>query len=66
MAKHSSRIELAVEFVRQTDAAICVTDGGEEIWLPKSQVTYDEDKLAKSKCFEIELPEWLAEEKGLI
>lgn len=66
MSKRSSRIELTVEFIRQTDAAILVNEGTMEVWLPKSQVTYDEDKLQKSKTFEIELPEWLAEEKGLI
>lgn len=67
MAKHNARTELAVEFVRETENAILVKDGNNEVWIPKSQVTYDEDlELKRGLALEIELPEWLAEEKGLI
>lgn len=40
-------------------------DDAEEFWLPKSQTTVLEINERKS-WYTVELPEWLAEEKGLV
>lgn len=65
-------IDIAAELRHETDRAYLVYDGRSEIkkgdtapselrvWLPKSQVEYDEDKG------EFTMPEWLALEKGFI
>ncbi len=52
--------------VRQTDAAIFATDTGDEadaIWLPKSQVTYEGEP---GQTVQITMPQWLAEQRGLV
>lgn len=48
------------ELVEERDTSICIKIGSDIYWLPKSQV----DFRGWSKI--IEVPEWLAEEKGLI
>jgi len=65
-------IDIAAELRHETDKAYLVYDGRSEIkkgdtikselrvWLPKSQVEYNED----DKTFT--MPEWLALEKGFI
>jgi len=48
----------------ETDSAYLMADDGEQegTWLPKSQV-----KVRKlSRGYEVEMPYWLAERKGLI
>ena len=56
-------IEIYVEVKRQSEMAILASDGVSEFWLPKSQITMthknDDD-------YEIEMPEWLAIEKGVV
>ena len=49
---------------RETDAAILVECDGNEVWLPKSQIDYDED-CTEGDEIEIEVPQWLADSKGL-
>lgn len=51
----------------ETDKAILVSENGNKknaVWLPKSQVEID--RIGNSTEAEIQLPEWLAEEKGLL
>lgn len=60
MSGHSNLIDIAVDLKRETEKAYLVSDGAQEVWLPKSQVEYDED--AKTMA----MPEWLAKDKGLI
>lgn len=49
----------AVILEPETELAIMVKNlEGRDVWLPKSKISIDGD--------EIELPEWLAEEKDLI
>lgn len=52
------------EIVHETDLAYLVRDGdGDEHWLPKSQC----EVIATNTCYiTMQMPEWLAEEKGLI
>ena len=58
----------------QTDNAIGVAEfddyeDGDIIWLPKSQIEYNEidmDATEEGDEVEIEIPEWLAKAKGLL
>lgn len=69
-------------FIHQTEKAICFVpddrvkyvEKSDEpqwadtdcVWLPKSQVRYDEDKeWEKGDMIEIEIPAWLVKEKEL-
>ncbi len=54
-----------LEFLHETDSAILVEYDGEEVWLPLSQIEWDGD-AEKGDSITVTMPEWLAEEKGLI
>jgi hypothetical protein len=58
-------IEIAVEVRGETDLALKVFDGKSTVWVPKSQIT-DQCEEADGRITSIFLPEWLAEDKGLI
>jgi hypothetical protein len=58
-------------FINQTDKAILAyeTDPDQGIWFPKSQIEYDETEIncaIAGDDIELNIPDWLAEEKGLI
>jgi hypothetical protein len=55
----SALIEIAAEIRHETDKAYLLFDGTREAWVPKSQVEDNEDGT-------FTMPEWLAEQKGLI
>jgi hypothetical protein len=48
------------KIIRETQDAWLLDTGDEKVWFPKSQCTLDEDEKI------IEVPEWLAIEKGLV
>jgi len=55
-----------VTLLHETDSAILVeNDCGEEIWLPKSQIDFNDEGAEAGALIEIDVPRWLAEEKGL-
>jgi hypothetical protein len=56
-------IEFYAEIKNETDKAVLVFDGVNEIWLPKSKIHI---KKIKAPDVEITLPAWLAKAKGLI
>lgn len=57
--------EVDVFFVRETDSAILVRDADDvEHWLPMSQVHSVDG--APGSHVTLELPEWLATDRGLI
>ena len=59
-------IEVDVKIIHKTENAILVTDDEvKEVWLPKSQVTTHQN-YDIGDTLTIEIPEWVAEEKGLI
>lgn len=64
MAKrgNSDLVDISGELRHETDKAFLFWDGGndEPVWLPKSQVEWDETGKIMT------MPEWLALEKGLI
>lgn len=49
-----------------TDDAILFDFDGEEIWIPRSQILDEDfDDDGSKKHGSIEIPEWLAEDRGL-
>lgn len=56
-------IDICVEFLKESDRAIKVSDGNVEEWLPKSQIEYDGEP---GDTITVTMPNWLALEKGLI
>lgn len=55
-----------LEFIRELNLAIVVRDPeGREVMLPKSEIEYDED-AESGDVIEVEMPEWLAIERGLV
>ena len=59
-------IEIFCTLVHETERAVLVNDGTREVWLAKSTITSPKEFPEPGKNFELTLPEWLAEEKGLI
>jgi hypothetical protein len=62
------KIDIEVTIIRDadTDAAILVSEDGDEdhaVWLPRSQIEYT---TTRNGLTTVTLPEWLATEKGLI
>ena len=57
-------IEITLEVHHETDEAYLVSDGGEREWIPKSQVKVFAE--IGENLIEVEMPEWLAKEKGFI
>lgn len=65
MKKNHDIIEVSVLLKHETDAAILVSEDGEKgIWIPKSKCEFSDSDV--HGFVTIELPEWLALEKGLI
>ncbi|MFU2208195.1 hypothetical protein [Solidesulfovibrio sp. C21] len=54
-----------LEFRTETNEAIIIEYCGREITLPKSQIEWPED-ATRGKLITVEMPEWLAEDRGII
>jgi hypothetical protein len=54
------------EIVKETDSAFLLRlDDGEEVWIPKSQVS-DPESYAQGDCnATVSVTEWIAKQKGL-
>jgi len=57
---------LTVEVRKETEKAVLVHDADVTTWIPKSQIIDADIDFEIGKLVEIELPAWLAEEKGFI
>ncbi len=60
-------VDVTLHIHHETDKAILASENGNKkdaVWLPKSQIEID--RIGNSTEAEIQLPEWLAEEKGLL
>ena len=57
-------VEIEVEIVKETDMAYLVSDGKQEMWLPKSQID-ESGFLDEGEVEIITIPEWLAEKNNL-
>lgn len=58
-------IEIEVEVRGESQLALLVFDGKEEVWVPKSQIS-DQSERADGSVESIFIPEWLALKNGLI
>ena len=56
----SDLVDVAGEVRGETEKAYRFFDGAKEVWLPKSQCEWDSGDRTMA------VPEWLANEKGLI
>ncbi len=63
MSPEPEAIEAYFELKGDTDDAVLVTDGINEIWLPKSQISMNH---IQDHDYEITMPEWLAYKEGII
>lgn len=60
----SDLIDIDVDLKHETAKAYLVNAGGDDVWIPKSQCEFEMgDKPPSGK---LTLPEWLAENKGLV
>lgn len=65
--KEDTWVEIEVEDVdAETEAAILVDLGDEDMWIPKSQISPDSDVQKKGDEGTLLITEWIAKEKGLI
>lgn len=62
----SDIVDLTVIIMHQTDKAVRVADSeeSEAVWLPLSQI--EVEPVDRSNIAIVSMPEWLAQEKGLI
>lgn len=61
------QIWIAVTVKTETIKALLVEHGmGPDVWVPKSQILDYSDDYRVGDTIEIELPQWLASEKGMI
>lgn len=58
----SNLVDVTGEVRQDREKSILFFDGTREVWLPKSQIEIE----SKGKLVEVTMPEWLAQEKGLI
>jgi hypothetical protein len=64
----SGMVELNLHYHMENDRAYCVSENGDldcRVWLPKSECGEVEIRERK-KSIVIEVPEWLAKDRGLI
>ena len=60
MAKNSVLVDLSGEVRGETEKAYRFYDGKTTVWVPKSQVEWDEEEKTMT------MPVWLAQERGLV
>lgn len=65
MGRYDS-IEFFGEMKSETKGAYLVSDGINEVWLPKSQVKEMRQLGSRGDEYEFKIPEWLAKKKGII
>ena len=53
------------EILSETDSAILIQYEGQEVWIPKSQLI-DYCGNVRDQDIEIEVTQWILEEKGLV
>ena len=62
----ATKVEIDVEKIRATEAAILVRDADDnQLWLPLSQVEILEQNFSGDQV-KLLIPEWLAIKKGLV
>lgn len=69
MGSTSGAVWIDVEIKRNQpeQEAVLVSDGDKDVWIPRSRILDQEDEnLDENTHTKIEIPEWLAEQKGLV
>ena len=70
MSKHyqeQEQVEISVEYRHQTKKAILVSDGDDEVWIPKSLISdWSDDDPEQGDVIVISIPEWFATKEGLV
>jgi len=61
----NERVIIEGTLERKTDKAILLMVRTEEVWLPKSQITYD-DNSEVGQMIEVDLPYWLAKKNEVL
>lgn len=57
-------IEIAVQVLQETEKACLVYEGTKKVWISRSVINgYTEDR---GRIVSVFIPDWLAEQKGLI
>jgi hypothetical protein len=59
-------IEITEPVKRETEKALLVEIGGEELWIPKSQIHDDSEVYREGDTGKLVITEWIAREKGLL
>jgi hypothetical protein len=59
-------VELDLEITALTDKAVRVTDGDEYCWIAKSLIHNFDESWEVGVTYEMSIPEWVAENEGLI
>ena len=60
----SDLIDITVTKRHETASAVQIHDGDKLVWLPKSQIEIE--ATGDGRTFIVTMPQWLAEEKGLV
>ena len=60
----TEKVSIYVDLIHETENAYLMSDGENEFWISKYRLL-NMDKMGDAE-YEIILPEWLAEEKGII
>lgn len=58
-------ITVEAECIHATDRAILVAIGGDEVWIPLSQVGEDSEVLEPGDAGTLSITTWIAKKKGL-
>jgi hypothetical protein len=59
-------VDIEVEIRAETDKAVQIFDGETTVWLPRSQIEIEKPRAGHHAPTIITLPEWLAQERGLM
>jgi hypothetical protein len=59
-------VDISAILKHETERAYLINDGGEDVWVPKSQVEKYAATNNGPSVFIFTMPRWLAHDKGLI
>ncbi len=69
MSREQTTVKVDVEIKRNrpNEDAVLVSDGDQDVWIPRSQIKdQEDDDLEEGEDTSIWIPEWLAINKGLV
>lgn len=66
MTFETEPVEIDITILAETPDALLVDDSDVEVWIPKSQISNYDSDWAINDMVKIEIPEWLATDRGLV